>query len=138
MLTIKYIGNATFALLNQAGRQTDFSIAFAGDKIQLYQRCNGEVKVQDFDNLHELAKRIEPFYPKSRSAFRTVNFLRAVSECLPIAYKANHISVGLYHIWTENVVDGDGRRDFIIGTFHACLSFLEDEFSRLSASCIYE
>ena len=138
MLTIKYNGNATFALLNQAGRQTDFSIAFAGDKIQLYQRCNGEVKVQDFGNLHELAKHIEQFYPKSLSAFRKVNFLRAVAECLPIPYKADHISVGSYHIWTDNIIKGDGRRDFIVGSFDDCLRFLEQEFSRLAASCICE
>lgn len=135
MLKIKYNGNATFALLNQVGRQTGFSITFLGDRIYLNERRGNIVGIQDFDNLHELAKRIEPFYPKSRSAFRKVNFLRAVAECLPIPYKANHISVGLYHIWT---VKDNKRMDFIVGSFNDCLRFLEQEFSRLAASCICE
>ena len=138
MLKIKYNGNATFALLNQAGRSTNFSITFLGDRIYLNERRGNIVGIQDFGNLHELAKHIEQFYPKSRSAFRKVNFLRAVAECLPIPYKANHISVGSYHIWTENIIKGDGRRDFIVGSFDDCLRFLEQEFSRLAASCICE
>ena len=81
MLKIKYNGNATFALLNQAGRSTNFSITFLGDRIYLNERRGNIVGIQDFGNLHELAKHIEQFYPKSLSAFRKVNFLRAVAEC---------------------------------------------------------